>query len=147
MAYKRPESVLVVLYDEHCRVLVLQRQDDPNFWQSVTGTIELGEAPTQTAYREVHEETGIVLNADTCPAVDCQTTNVYDIRPQWRYRYPPGTTQNTEHVFCAQVDSQANIVLTEHLTYEWLTKPQAMNKVWSSTNREAIKLFVPEPLS
>ncbi|MEC7360158.1 MAG: dihydroneopterin triphosphate diphosphatase, partial [Pseudomonadota bacterium] len=37
MAYKKPESALVVLYDQHYRVLLLQRQDDPTFWQSVTG--------------------------------------------------------------------------------------------------------------
>jgi len=45
MGYKRPESVLVVLYDEHHRILLLQRDDDASFWQSVTGTIETGESP------------------------------------------------------------------------------------------------------
>ena len=43
MTYKRPESVLVVLYNEHSQVLVMQRNDDPDFWQSVTGTIEADE--------------------------------------------------------------------------------------------------------
>ncbi|MGK0503740.1 MAG: dATP pyrophosphohydrolase, partial [Alteromonadaceae bacterium] len=33
MAYKKPESVLVVLYDQHHKVLLLQRNDDPEFWQ------------------------------------------------------------------------------------------------------------------
>ena len=61
MPFKRPESVLVVLYDEHHRLLVLQRDDDPDFWQSVTGTVEHGEMPEETALREVAEETGIVL--------------------------------------------------------------------------------------
>ena len=83
MALKRPESVLVVLYDEHHRVLVLQRDDDAEFWQSVTGTIELGESPIQTAYREVAEETGIVLNPDVNAIHDCQTTNFYTIRKRW----------------------------------------------------------------
>ena len=41
MKYKNPYSVLVVIYAQNTgRVLMLQRQDDLNFWQSVTGTIE-----------------------------------------------------------------------------------------------------------
>lgn len=44
MAYKRPVSVLVVIYAEDTkRVLMLQRRDDPDFWQSVTGSLEGGD--------------------------------------------------------------------------------------------------------
>ena len=64
MAYKKPESALVVLYDQHYRVLLLQRQDDPTFWQSVTGALEEGELPLETAYREVCEEIGIDAKAE-----------------------------------------------------------------------------------
>lgn len=43
MNYKRPESVLVVIYaNSSGRVLMLQRRDDPDFWQSVTGSLEEG---------------------------------------------------------------------------------------------------------
>lgn len=43
MAYKRPVSVLVVIYAEDTkRVLMLQQRDDPDFWQSVTGSLEEG---------------------------------------------------------------------------------------------------------
>jgi len=61
MQLKRPESVLVVIRDEHNRVLIMQREDDANFWQSVTGTIEEGEIPLNAAYRELEDETGIEL--------------------------------------------------------------------------------------
>ena len=74
MAYKRPESVLVVLYNEHNQVLIMQRNDDAEFWQSVTGTIEEGELPLGTAYREVAEETGVVLSPESGDIVDCQRT-------------------------------------------------------------------------
>ena len=44
MAYKRPVSVLVVIYAEDTkRVLMLQRRDDPDFWQSVTGSPKRGD--------------------------------------------------------------------------------------------------------
>lgn len=67
MSLKRPESVLVIIYDQHHRVLVMQRDDDASFWQSVTGTIEIEEQPIQTAYREVAEETGFILIRYKCP--------------------------------------------------------------------------------
>ena len=34
---------------------------------------------------------------------DWNLSNVYEIYPQWRFRYPDGTTHNTEHVFSLQV--------------------------------------------
>ncbi len=42
--YKRPVSVPVVIFAQDTkRVLMLQRRDDPDFWQSVTGSIEEGD--------------------------------------------------------------------------------------------------------
>ncbi|EGT77098.1 putative nUDIX hydrolase domain-containing protein [Haemophilus haemolyticus M19107] len=50
MQYKNNQSVLVVIYAKDTnRVLMLQRQDDPDFWQSVTGTIESGETPKKNS--------------------------------------------------------------------------------------------------
>lgn len=142
--FKRPESVLVVLYDQYHRVLVLQRQDDPSFWQSVTGTIEEGEYPLDTAYREVEEELGLRLNKAQGAIKDCQQVFHYEIRPQWRYRYPPGTTTNTEHAFCTCIDASSPLTLSEHLQYEWLTKNEALARLWSASNREAVRQFVPD---
>ena len=58
--FKRPESVLVVVYTRTGKVLLLRRADHPEFWQSVTGSMEWGdEQPAETAVRELREETGI----------------------------------------------------------------------------------------
>ncbi|MBU3022445.1 dihydroneopterin triphosphate diphosphatase [Aestuariibacter sp. A3R04] len=143
MAFKRPESVLVVLYDERHRLLLLQREDDADFWQSVTGTVEENELPEQTAIREVAEETGIILQPSLL--TDCRHINRYQIRERWLYRYPPGTCYNTEHVFCAQVSSKFPVKLTEHLAFEWLSKPAALARLWSPSNRLAVEAFVPRP--
>ncbi|MFC4698890.1 dihydroneopterin triphosphate diphosphatase [Glaciecola siphonariae] len=146
MSLKRPESVLVVLYSEQSNVLLLQRDDDADFWQSVTGTIEVGESPIQTAYREVEEETGLKLSFDSHDIVDCRHVNQYRIRQAWLHRYPKGTQYNNEHVFCAQIAQTHEITLTEHLSFKWLSKAQAIEKAWSESNRIAIKKFVPESL-
>jgi dATP pyrophosphohydrolase len=150
MVFKRPESVLVVLYNEYNEVLVLQRMDDADFWQSVTGTMEGVEAPIQTAVREVLEETGIDLSFEGSGngaflqhLMDCRQVNQYSIREDWRYRYPPGVDKNFEYVFCAQVPASTNITLTEHTAFVWLSKQDAINKVWSATNKNAIAQFVP----
>lgn len=70
--YKRPVSVLVVIYAQDTkRVLMLQRRDDPDFWQSVTGSIEEGETALQAAVREVKEEVTIDIAAEQLTLIDC----------------------------------------------------------------------------
>ena len=142
--YRIPESALTVVYNQSGQVLVMQRNDDAKFWQSVTGTLELGEKPIETALREVLEETSIDITKYAYQLVDCQKINTYEIRERWKHRYPPGTPYNTEHVFAVEVANAQKIRLTEHSSYLWLDKPAAMKKVWSDTNREAIALYVPD---
>lgn len=134
----------MVIYNRRGRVLILQRQDDPNFWQSVTGTLEQGELAVSTAMREVKEETGIDIQQAGYQLHDHQQVNRYAIRDIWQYRYPPNTPYNTEHVFSVQIDGNDDIRLTEHLCYRWLDKTSAMSKVWSDTNRAAIAQHVPD---
>ncbi|MGO4892367.1 dihydroneopterin triphosphate diphosphatase [Flavobacterium sp. W21_SRS_FM6] len=142
--WRIPESALIVIYNMAGQVLVLQRNDDPLFWQSVTGTREQGESPLQTAIREVREETGIDITASNYQLVDCKQTNQYEIRSRWRHRYPPDVSTNTEYVFSVQVVNDQQIILTEHSAFSWLPKAQAIEKVWSETNKAAIERFVPK---
>lgn len=142
MSFKRPESVLVVIYDQHKQVLALQRQDDPNFWQSVTGTLEIGELPAETAVREVLEEIGVDIIKHEYQLFDADHTNQYEIRPQWRHRYPPNVTTNTEYVYLLEIASDICIRLTEHLAYRWISPQEALQLMWSESNRDAIKKYL-----
>ena len=144
MIIKRPESVLVLVFSYNGNVLLLQRDDDPAFWQSVTGTIEIGETPIQTAYREIAEEIGINCEETKSQINDCRWINQYKIREQWLSRYPKGSQYNTEYVFSLCIDETAKIQLTEHTQYRWLSKQAAIEKAWSMSNREGIAKFVPE---
>jgi dATP pyrophosphohydrolase len=136
--YKQPVSVLVVIYTADRQVLLLERADHPGYWQSVTGSCESGEPLTKTVLREVKEETG--LDAHLYLLSDWKSQNVYEIYPQWRYRYRPGITHNTEHVFGLQLPHPVDIQLEprEHLDYQWLAWQDAAEKVFSPSNRAAI---------
>ncbi|MFT5277608.1 MAG: dATP pyrophosphohydrolase [Glaciecola sp.] len=133
-----------MIRDEHNQVLIMQRDDDADFWQSVTGTIELGEIPLDAAFRELAEETGITMSKASNSIVDCRQVNQYRIRSAWLSRYPKGTEFNNEYVFSVKVPSGSPIIMTEHTAYEWLGKQEAMQRVWSKTNRDAIAQFVPD---
>ncbi|EJF0549252.1 dihydroneopterin triphosphate diphosphatase [Salmonella enterica] len=141
--YKRPVSVLVVIFAQDTkRVLMLQRRDDPDFWQSVTGSIEEGETALQAAVREVKEEVTIDVAAEQLTLIDCQRTVEFEIFSHLRHRYVPGVMHNTEFWFCLALPHERQVIFTEHLTYQWLDAPDAaaLTKSWS--NRQAIEEFV-----
>ena len=134
---KQPLSVLVVLHDGNGNILLIERADRAGFWQSVTGSIEAGETLSQTARREVQEETGITLSDGQLH--DWQQSRQYEIYPHWRHRYPPGITRNTEHVFSARIAPDTSIKLSkEHTAFCWLERTDAAEKVFSPSNRQAI---------
>lgn len=138
MSYKQAISALVVIYTDALDVLLLERADYPDAWQSVTGSRD-GEATLrETAIREVGEETG--LDASRYELTDWQQQNVYDIYAKWVHRYPPGTTHNTEHVFGLKLPGQQAITVAprEHTSYVWLPWQLAADKVFSPSNRAAI---------
>lgn len=134
---KQPVSVLVILHDGNGHVLLIERADRADFWQSVTGSIESGETLADTARREVAEETGIRLSDGQLH--DWQQSQQYEIYLHWRHRYPPGVTHNTEHVFSARISRDTPIKLSaEHTRYQWLPAAEAAGLVFSPSNQQAI---------
>ena len=139
---KIPISVLVVIYKSNGEVLLIERADKANFWQSVTGSVDsLDEDLSAAAAREVQEETGI--NVQSLPENSLRDMNhqiEYEIYPQWRFRYAPGVTKNTEHWFSLLVpdDIQVHLAPREHVAYQWLPFADAASKCFSRSNGEAI---------
>ena len=110
---KIPESVLVIIYTPQLDVLLIERADHQGFWQSVTGSKDVMDEPlTETALREVREETGI--DATSAQLRNWHLSNVYDIDPAWRHRYAPGVTRNTEHVFGLCLPRPCGVTLSPH---------------------------------
>jgi dATP pyrophosphohydrolase len=139
-SFKIPQSVLVVIHTPALDVLLIQRADAQDFWQSVTGAKDReDESFEETARREVLEETGIAGGSLT----DWRLENVYDIYPQWLHRYAPGVTRNTEHVFglCVPAGTAVRLNPREHTAYQWLNYLQAADACFSPSNAEAILLL------
>jgi dATP pyrophosphohydrolase len=137
--YKAPISVLVVVYTPDLQVLLLERADHPGYWQSITGSQDQNEALLQTAARETIEETGI--DATNFLLTDLNFINKYEIFQEWRWRYAPGVTHNTEHVFSLLLPKPTPVIVSprEHLRYAWLPQQEAIEKVFSCSNAEAIR--------
>ena len=140
MRHKIPISTLIVVYTPDLDVLLIERADFPEHWQSVTGSQEPGESLAETARRELLEETGI--DADVHGGVtDWNMQNEFEIYRKWSGRYPPGTTHNTEHVFGLEVPERIPVKLAprEHLRLAWLPWREAAARCFSWTNRAAIE--------
>jgi len=141
---KLPRSILVVIHAWDAEVLLLERADRPGFWQSVTGSLEIGETPLAAAIREVKEETGLEPTAETL--VDWRLSNRFEIFPQWRHRYATGVEHNVEHVFGLRLANASPIILSdEHLDCSWLPWRQAAAKCFSWSNRDAILMLGDAP--
>lgn len=137
--FKIPVSVLVVVHTPDMQVLLIERADRPGFWQSVTGSQHEGESLRETARRELAEETGI----EACDGVlsDWGLRNEFEIYAEWRWRYAPGVTRNTEHVFgmCVPQPLPVRLAPREHTDYVWLPYDRAAEKVFSWTNAKALR--------
>jgi len=130
--------VLAVFHTPALDVLLLERARHPGVWHSVTGSQEGDEPLPETARREVREETGI--EAGIGELTDWRMTNRYEIFAEWRDRYAPGVTENTEHVFslCLPAPRAVAIAAGEHLAWRWLPWQEAAAACFSWTNRDAI---------
>lgn len=129
---------MVVVHGPDKRILLLQRVDIEDFWQSVTGSLRWEETPQQAAVRELAEETGVRGVDDL---VDWNRSVTFQILDAFKPHYPAHTEQNLEHMFSLQVPTDQAVALNpkEHLRYTWVAYADAMEMVWSWSNRLGIQ--------
>lgn len=146
MTFKLPRSVLVVVHTADLEVLLLERAQRAGFWQSVTGSLDRPDEPlAAAAAREVLEETGIDAAQGRLDAWN--VANTFEIFAQWRPRFAPGVTHNTEHVFGLALPRRLPVSLApaEHVAFAWLPWRSAAEKCFSWSNRDAIRMLAERP--
>jgi len=139
--------VLVVVYTRELEVLLLERASHPGYWQSVTGSLDRSDEPLEVAAaREVLEETGIGVT--TGRLARRNVANTFEIYAQWRHRFAPGVTHNTEHVFSLALEARPPVRLApqEHVAFAWLPWREAAEKCFSWSNRDAIRMIAESPV-
>jgi lipoyl(octanoyl) transferase len=135
----RSETIrlIKVMIHDGDRVLLLHRKPERgNFWQPITGSIEDGELPIDTARREIGEETGL----DGVPE-DLQLRQSFMIESQFLAAKHPVPIIASEIGFVAQLSSHTPIRLdeSEHDEYGWFTFAEAYEKIRWTDDREALE--------
>ena len=142
MTPKLPVSVLVVVHTAAGEVLLLERAARRGFWQSVTGSLDRADEPhAAAAQRELREETAIEVRPEDLVRLNLAYT--FEIYAQWRHRFAPGATHNTEHVFSLRLAGRVPVALSpeEHTASQWLPWREAAEKCFSWSNRDAIRIL------
>jgi dATP pyrophosphohydrolase len=133
----RPVSVLVVVYADDAQILLLRRSKPLDSWQSVTGSLNDEESHTAAAARELLEETGLT---DEGEFKYSDVSRRFEIDPRWRDQFEPGVVENEEFEWRYRLPAPRDIELNsdEHSEYQWLQIDDAIEAVWSWTNRDAL---------
>ena len=135
--YRRPESVLVVVHTDS-EALLLYREAPFEFWQSVTGSLLPHESHAVAAARELREETGL---SDGGHLMCTGVSRLFEIDHRWRNRFGPGVTDNLEYEYRYKLPGRVEITLdeSEHSAIEWVALADAVDRVWSWTNKAALR--------
>ena len=136
--YKNPNSILLIIFTTKFKVLLLKKNYKRDLWQSVTGSIELGEDPYDTALRELQEETGI--NKQKSDLIFDDLSHKFMIYSEWIDRYEESTYSNKEYIFSLKLNDEVSVKLSrEHSSYKWVDLNDAIHLVFSWTNKAALK--------
>jgi len=128
--------VKVMIHDGERVLLLHRRPERGNFWQPITGSIEEGESPLQTARREILEETGHPGEPE-----DLDLRQSFMIESQVLASRYPSPIVASEISFVAQLSSHAAIHMDadEHDHFGWFSFAEAYEKIRWTDDREALE--------
>lgn len=115
----------VITYNN--KILVVKRnQEDGEFWQTITGSVDEGEALQEALKREVYEETGLT-GSSSYPSI------------LHSFIWQREGVEYLEVVFLFKADSDKVKLSCEHTDYEWLEPDKAIERVKMESNKIAIQ--------
>ncbi len=128
--------IKVMVHDDDRVLLLHRRPERGNFWQPITGSIEDGESPLETARREIVEETG-----QSGEPEDLQMRQSFMIESQHLEARYPTPIIATEIGFTARLSSKAPIRIDadEHDGFGWFTFGEAYERIRWTDDREALE--------
>ena len=109
--------------------LLLKRSDAvvfPKMWQMISGTIEKEEKATETALRELHDETGL------------KPGRIFVIPKLTEFFFPEQDTINLVPIFLVECKTDTIVLSEEHAEYGWFDFPEALEKLHWNTWKENI---------
>ena len=136
MAFKLPESVLVVVYTPRLDVLLLERNGDPA--SGIRDGLANWTIRTWRRRPAANSRRRPARGSARSPTGARPTAT--KIWAQWRARYAPDVTHNVEHVFGFQVPERTVATLdpTEHVAQLWLPWQDATWRSLLAHQRDAI---------
>jgi putative (di)nucleoside polyphosphate hydrolase len=131
--YFRPGAGSVI-YNESGEILLFERTDLPGVWQFQQGGMETDESPTETLWRELHEETGLVeQNFLTLTEFPNWTTYTYP--PDVRAKFDAACLGQVHRWFFLKIQPETIIDLTKAADQEF------MNWRWSTFDSLLLELL------
>lgn len=110
--------------DKNNNILILKRSDKvrtyKGYWSGISGYIEEGEEPVDTAFKEIRQETGLNdKNIELIKTVDpIEFTDIYE-EEKYNWKVYP---------FLFRVEKKSNIQINwENISYRWI-KPSDIDK-------------------
>ncbi len=125
------EGIMYAVKDGGVKFLILKRsQEDGDFWQPLTGTLEEGETLKGCLLRELKEETGIEKVVKVSDEV-------------WRFNWLKGNDVITEFVFGIELYPGSEITLDpkEHSDFGWYDFNEAVDMLGRENNKKAFEIF------
>ena len=120
------------LVDNEPIYLLLKRSTEqicPRIWQCVTGKIEAGEKPHETALRELKEETG--LTPLSMWTVD-QVNHFFEAEKN---------RMNLIPIFGVEVESDMVTLSSEHTEYKWCHLNEGVDLLLWNQQKQGLKTF------
>ncbi len=128
--------VKVMVHDDQRVLLLHRRPERGNLWQPITGSIEAGETPIETARREIAEETGQPGDPE-----ELGLHQSFLIESQYLEARFAAPVIASEIGFLAQMsaDAEIHVDADEHDAFGWFPFAEAYEKIRWTDDREALE--------